>query len=116
MKKVDAFLKLTMAAGDKYYVIAKFQLNTGLRIVDVIQRRVSDIISESGRFREYLTLKEQKTQKEKQIKLNDELKRCLKKYIDDNALPYDSFLFPGTKEDAHITYVQVWRVFTDSAD
>ena len=115
MKKVDAFLKLTMAAGDKYYVIAKFQLNTGLRIVDVIQRRVSDIILEGGRFREYLTLKEQKTQKEKQIKLNDELKRCLKKYIDDNNLPYDSFLFPGTKKDTHITYVQVWRVFTDSS-
>ena len=116
LKKVDAFLKLVMTVGDKYYVIAKFQLNTGLRVIDVLQRTVSDIFLPSGRIREYLTLKEQKTNKVKDIKLNEELKQCLKEYVNKYNLPYDSFLFPGTKANSHISYVQVWRVFTSTAE
>ena len=116
LKKVDAFLKLVRTAGDKYFVIAKFQLNTGLRVIDVLQRKVSDIFLPSGRIREYLTLKEQKTNKEKDIKLNEELIQCLKKYVEKYRLPYDGFLFPGTKTKSHISYVQVWRVFKATAN
>ena len=112
MRKVEAFLRLAQTHGDKYYVIAKFQLNTGLRIIDVLKKRVSDIMLPSFRFREYLTIKEEKTDKGKQVKLNEELKRCLKAYISSQGLSYSDYLFPGRFEDTHITYYQVWRVFT----
>ncbi len=115
-RKVDAFLRIAQTYGDKYYIIAKFQLNTGLRIIDVLRTHVSDILLPTYRFREYLTLKEKKTGKEKQIKLNDEMKRCLKAYISQQDLSYNGFLFPGRNINKHITYYQVWRVFTGIAD
>lgn len=115
-RKVDAFLRIARTHGEKYYLIAKFQLNTGLRIIDVLKTHISDIFLPTYRFREYLTLKEKKTGKEKQIKLNEEMKRCLKSYVLQQNLSYNGYLFPGRKEDAHITYYQVWRVFTDIAE
>lgn len=116
IRKVEAFLNMAMKRGEKYFVIAKFQLNTGLRIVDVLKNRVSDIFLPSMRFREYLTLKEKKTGKNKQIKLNEELKRCIKTYVSNSNLEYDDYLFPGRSRDKHITYYQVWRIFTEIAD
>lgn len=116
IRKVEAFLNMTMKRGEKYFVIAKFQLNTGLRIVDVLKTRVSDIFLPSMRFREYLTLKEKKTGKNKQIKLNEELKRCIKTYVGNSNIDYDDFLFPGREPGTHITYYQVWRTFTGIAD
>lgn len=92
IRKVESFLNMAMKRGEKYFVIAKFQLNTGLRIVDVLKTKVSDIFLPSMRFREYLTLKEKKTGKNKQIKLNDELKKCIKTYIDNSNLKYNGFL------------------------
>ena len=116
LRKVEGFLRLAQSHGEKYYVIGKFQLNTGLRIIDVLKIRVSDIMLPSFRFREHLTLKEKKTGQDKQIKLNDELKRCLKAYVSFNGLSYNGFLFPGRKDGTHITYYQVWRVFTGIAE
>ena len=101
IRKVEAFLNLAMKRGEKYFVIAKFQLNTGLRIVDVLKNRVSDVFLPSMRFREYLTLKEKKTGKNKQIKLNEELKRCIKTYVSNADLEYDDYLFPGRNRENH---------------
>ena len=41
------------------FVIAKTQLNTSLRISDVLPLKVSDIMHLSGNFRRYINLKEQ---------------------------------------------------------
>lgn len=116
IRKVEAFLNMTLKRGEKYFVIAKFQLNTGLRIIDVLQCRVSDIFLPSMRFREYFTLKEEKTDKIKQIKLNEELKRSIKTYAINSNLRYDDYLFPGRFPGTHISYYQVWRIFTEIAD
>ena len=43
------------------YVMAKTQLNTALRISDIVPLRVCDFMHASGYFREYVTIKEQKT-------------------------------------------------------
>ena len=52
----------------KYGLLFKFGLNTGLRISDILPIKVKDIYTADNRFREYLILKEKKTDKEKKIK------------------------------------------------
>lgn len=113
--QLKAFLTLIEKCGDKYYVMAKLQLNTGRRICDIREKRVSDIMQPSMKFKEYFTMKEKKTGKETSIRLNDELRKVLKEYISRNKLKYDDYLFPGRVEETAISYQQVWRVFQEAA-
>lgn len=77
------------------YVIAKTQLNTSLRISDVLPLKVSDIMHLSGNFRRYINLKEDKTGHRQRIAINDPLKVTFRMYIKEMGLEYDDFLFPG---------------------
>jgi len=113
--KLKAFLTLVEKSGEKYYVMAKLQLNTGRRICDIREKRVSDIMQQTMRFREYFVLKEKKTGKGTSIRLNDEVRKVLKDYIFGNDLWYDDFLFPGRGDNSAISYQQVWRVFQETA-
>ena len=79
--KIKSFLALVGNSGDKYFALAKIQLNTGRRICDVRSKRVSDIVQPSMRFREYFVLKEKKTGKGTSIRLNEETRRVIKDYI-----------------------------------
>jgi len=113
--QLKAFLTLIEKSGDKYFVMAKLQLNTGRRICDIHTKRVSDIMLPSKRFRMYFVLKEMKTGKEKSIRLNDEVRKVLQEYIVGNDLQYDDYLFPGRIAGTAISYQQIWRVFQEAA-
>ncbi|QQY79721.1 phage integrase family protein [Keratinibaculum paraultunense] len=80
-KKIGDFLTYLKGKNQRDYTLAKFQLNTGLRVSDVVPIKVSDIFTEKGNFKNYFVLSEKKTGKEKKIKLNDELKKSLKEYV-----------------------------------
>lgn len=81
----------------KYALIFKFGINTGLRISDIIPIKASDIFIEKWKFREYLIINEKKTAKEKKIKLNDTLRRCLINYARSQNLDLDGYLFQSQK-------------------
>jgi len=114
--KLRSFLTLLYGYGEKYFVLAKFQLNTGRRICDIREKRVSDVMQQSMRFREYFVLKEMKTGKETSIRLNDEVRKVIKDYVNRKKLKYDDYLFPGKTSDAAVSYQQVWRVLKETAN
>lgn len=93
------------------YVIAKTQLNTSLRISDVLPLKVSDIMHLSGNFRRYINLKEDKTGHRQRIAINDPLKVTFRMYIKEMGLEYDDFLFPGQSKSKPVTTTQIHRVF-----
>ena len=97
------------------FVIAKTQLNTSLRISDVLPLKVSDIMHLSGNFRRYINLKEDKTGHKQRIAINDPLKETLRMYIKEMGLEYDDFLFPGQTPNKPVTTTQIHRVFQDTA-
>ena len=97
------------------YVIAKTQLNTSLRISDVLPLKVSDIMHLCGNFRRYINLKEDKTGQRQRIAINDPLKVTFRMYIKEMGLEYDDFLFPGQSKSKPVTTTQIHRVFQDTA-
>ena len=99
------------------YVMAKTQLNTALRISDIVPLRVCDFMHASGYFREDVTIKEQKTGKEKHIAINTSLKSTLKEYIKEYNLQYDNYLFISRKGHGsrHISTTQAQRILQDAA-
>lgn len=91
-KRVDSLLTYLKGKNERDWLLAKFQLNTGLRISDVVKVKVSDLLTENMSFKDYFVLQEQKTYKEKKIKLNDSLKKSLKDYIKQNKLEIGNYI------------------------
>jgi len=125
-KKIDSYLNLLRGSSERNYLIAKFQLNTGLRISDVVPVQVSDLCTPKLAFKEYFTLREQKTRnrkhkREKKIRINDELKSAVREYIKANALSYGDYLFGSRKAapsgfNRPISTTQAYRVLRQAAD
>ncbi|MEM1484946.1 tyrosine-type recombinase/integrase [Oscillospiraceae bacterium PP1C4] len=112
--KIKQLYRYLNGNNPKYAVIFKLGINTGLRISDIIPLKVSDIYNENMQFWEHLTLVEKKTSKEKRIKLNDTLRKCLSQYIKQNEMSRDDYLFHSRK-GGHLGRIQVYKVFTEAA-
>lgn len=121
IKKVNALLKYLRGSNDRDYLLCKFQLNTGLRISDVVSVKVSDLMSAKRRFKEHFAIKEVKTDKDKLVKINDELKDTIKEYVIKYDLKENDYLFKSKKFDEHgkqrhITVTQAYRILKEAAD
>lgn len=115
-KKIEALLTYLKGKNERDWLLAKFQLNTGLRISDVVKVKVSDIFTEKLNFKDYFVLQEQKTKKEKKIKLNDELRRALKAFIKHEDLKRDNYIFESRKAlYGAISVVQAYRILKHAA-
>ena len=113
--KIKQMYQLLKGRDEKYALLFKFELNTGLRISDIITLKVKDIMSPTMQFQDYLILKEKKTGKEKKIKINDALKKLIVEYIKSTGLSYESYLFPS-KKGGSIGRIQAYRVLKECAD
>lgn len=98
----------------KYALIFKFGINTGLRISDILPIKVNDVFIGKWRFKEYLIIIEKKTTKEKKIKLNETLRRCLSNYVRYQNLNMEDYLFPSQK-GGYLGRIQVYKVLKEAA-
>ncbi len=98
----------------KYGLMFKFGLNTGLRISDILPLTAKDIFSEKGEFKEYLVLKEKKTNKEKKIKINEALRKNLLDFVPKESRKGDMFLFSNNC-GGHIKRIQAYKVLKNAA-
>lgn len=114
-EKIEKMYHYLSQSNPKYAMIFKFGINTGLRIGDIIPVRVGDIYSREFEFKEYFTLIEKKTGKQKKIKLNETLRTALSSYIAVHSPDLDDYLFPSQK-GGYVGRVQTYRVLKQSAD
>ncbi len=112
--KIKQLYQYLNGSDPKYALIFKFGVNTGLRISDIIPIKASDIFNEKWQFRDYLILNERKTAKEKKIKLNDTLRRCLLNYVKTQHLDFKDYLFQSQK-GGHLGRIQVYKVLKEAA-
>ena len=63
--KIKQMYQLLKGRDEKYALLFKFGLNTGLRISDIIPLRVKDVMSTNMQFHDYLILKEKKQVRKK---------------------------------------------------
>lgn len=113
-EKIKKLYQYLNGSDPKYALVFKFGVNTGLRISDIIPLKVSDIFNEKGQFREYLTLTEKKTAKEKKIKLNDTLRKCIDHYVKTQQLAGDDYIFYSQK-GGYVGRIQIYRVLKEAA-
>lgn len=115
-KIINDILIYLKGQSERNYLLAKVQLNTALRISDVIKLKVSDFSYENRRFKECITLIEKKTDKERRIAINQALNDSVKSYININHLDFEDYLFRSRKGiNIPISTTQAHRIFQDVA-
>jgi len=92
------------------YVLFMFGIYSGLRISDILPLKVRDV--KDARF---IYITEEKTGKEKKLKINDELKSIIKDYI--IGMRDYEYLFKRNKgKQVPISRQRVWQILNAVAD
>lgn len=116
-KKIKAMASVLKDMNEKYYILFLLGVQTGLRVSDIVTKKVSDIDMMSSK-----KIKEQKTGKKRFLYLNPESEKIIRKYIKDNNLGPDDYLIPSRRSDGHgkyqgcITPTQAYRVIKEAGE
>ena len=107
-KLEDMKWSLKKWCGDRDYILFLLGINTGLRVSDLLNLKISDI-----KGKKKLAIKEGKTEKPRTIHLNN-IYDELKDYID--KLQGTEWLFPSRKGDKPISRIQAYRQLNKASD
>ena len=99
-----------MRANERVAMALTLEANIGIRISDIINLRLIDIIKDGERYR--LDIVEQKTQKKREFTVPQEIYLYIKNYCYDNKIESDEFLFPSssTRKDIPLNTQTVQRM------
>ena len=104
MNDLKKIKKILMQDSDRNLLLFNLGINTGLRISDILNLKVGDI-----KEKEYITIKEQKTNKVRKILISTNIKSILGDYIQGKKA--NEYLFSSRKgENKPITRIQAWRI------
>ncbi|EUJ56431.1 site-specific recombinase, phage integrase family protein [Listeria fleischmannii FSL S10-1203] len=106
VESIEKIKDYLLSQSQRNYILFILGINVGLRIGDLIALKVSDVKSN------HIIIKEQKTNKSKQIKLTKQAKKSVNIYIAD--MKDDDYLFPsrnGMKE--HISRFTAYKIMKD---
>lgn len=94
------------------YGLFKVQLNTGLRISDVVKIKYDDVFDEKGHIKKHLSLTEKKTKKHRVIFINQILKETFKELKEYYNLKKGMYFFTSRKgKNQPLTTTQVHRIY-----
>jgi integrase len=109
LSKIKAMKNTLRKSGERNYMLFCIGINTGLRISDILDLRVSDV-----REQTHIHITEKKTGKDKKFKINNALKDDLEEFVCDmNDREYLFQSHKGTNKP--ITRVQAYRILSDAA-
>ncbi len=93
------------------YLLFTMGINFALRINDLLSLKVKDVLDKKGEIIEYLHLREQKTKKEKKIKINKAVKEALEYYFKKASVTDpDSYLFTSYRSNQKLDRIRVWQM------
>ena len=97
---------------ERNYIMYILGIYSGLRISDILKLKVKDVRSKSS-----ISIREQKTGKQKIFPINPFLKKELSSYIEDNNFDMDDFLIraPG-KKNKPITRDMAYKIMNQAAE
>ena len=115
-KKVKAMKVQLKSMGDKYYMMFILGINVGLRISDILNLKVEDVLNQN-----HVTIIEEKTGKAKRFLLNDRMQKEIKDYVESSNLKEDDFVVYSNKrgpqyEKKSISRIQAYRILNEAAD
>lgn len=109
IETVNDIYEYLNSQGKRNGLLFAFGIYTGLRISDILSIKVRQV-----RNQKYISLREKKTGKEKNIPINKFLKNCIDEYIID--MKNYEYLFYGRKRTIPMTRQQAYNILSNAAE
>ncbi|MGL4912824.1 MAG: tyrosine-type recombinase/integrase [Romboutsia sp.] len=98
-----------LKGGSRNYMLFNIGINTGLRVSDILNLKVSDVKDKT-----HITINEQKTKKQKRILINLNLKKDIDDYI--YKMNSNDYLFKSRKgQNNPLSRIQAYRILNEAA-
>ena len=82
LAKIQTIKKILRSEKDpRNYLLFVAGINLGLRIGDLLSLKVEDVLNGKGRIKEKIYIKEQKTKRNAELKINDSARKALEYYF-----------------------------------
>ena len=114
LKKIDTIKKLLKQQNLRDYCLFVLGINSGLRISDLLKLRISDV-SEKGKIKDRIRLREKKTNKFKDFPLSNSTKSALKEYLKTREYNENEPLFISRKNKGFLMRQQAYKLINDVA-
>lgn len=112
-EKLEEMKEELKKSGTRNYLFFLTGINTGLRISDIVKLKVLDVKDENGLMKAHIQIKEQKTRKEKQFPLCNNLLVEMQRYT--SKLSQGDYLFSSRKGfNSPITTTQAYRIIANA--
>lgn len=112
-KILDTMKKVLRSSNLRDYNLFILGINSGLRISDLLNLKVSDVCDEKGKIKDRIVIREKKTNKLKDFPLGETSKKALKEYV--ITLKPVQALFASRKGYKPITRQKAYRILNDAA-
>lgn len=104
---IEKFKSELLKTGYRNYLMFTLGINSGLRISDILNLKVEDVLGS------HIMLKEKKTGKSKRFYINSKLREDIDTYV--RNLKKEDYLFPSRKGGEPISRVQAYRILNTVA-
>jgi integrase len=107
---INKFKGELLKSGFRDYMLFVIGINTGLRISDILELRVTDV-----KGRTHISITEKKTKKNKRFLINSMLRQEIDRYIE--GMTENEYLFKSQKgENKPISRIQAYRILNNVAN
>lgn len=116
MEQIHAMKRYLKKSSDRDYVLFVFGINTGLKITEMLDIRVEDLLDEEGEIKDFFLLPPKESRAVKEIYLNNKVKKAVLDYVQAKQLQRDDYLFQSAKTKKPITRQQAYRIISQAAE
>lgn len=98
------------------YLLFVIGINTGLKISELLEMKMAELIDENGMVRDYYYIPENEDCLEKEVFLNKRVKEAVFYYVNENLNKTHTYLFQSAKSNKPITRQQAYRIIHNAAE
>lgn len=115
-KQIDSIKKYLKGTNLRDYCLFTLGINSALRISDLLQLKISDIVDEKNRLKDRIQTQEKKTGKSKDFPLSDTAKKAISEYLSERKwFSLDEPLFASRKGKAALQRDQAYKIINRAA-
>ncbi|MEW9699943.1 site-specific integrase [Paenibacillus sp. SI8] len=107
-EKITEIQEILKMQSDRDWLLFTIGINSGLHLSDLLTLRVKDLKDKNK-----VTIREEKTGKEKAFTVNNQLKAAIDEYV--NYMDDEDYLFPSQRTGKPIKRIRVYRILNEAA-
>ena len=115
--KIKLVKDLLKSKSIRDYALFTLGINSGLRISDLLNLKISDVLTDKGKLKDRISIREKKTGKLKDFPIGPSAGKALKEYLNSSPISINGYLFKSRKGDNKpISRIQAYRILNNACE